>query len=1009
MSLPRFMQPRRSARAADTSLPLALEARPRRLWLSRLALACAALSGGLAGATTAFPTSCQEQGGTLSANLITAENGGTFGSIAQTSPPSYRNLESADRPGSPYSYSVNTDGTGRIRPEGTYAVTSSYGSGRLLDTFGPWQAYTGHTNGSASDAYLAVNGAVSEATFLNQMITVEANTNYEIGLWGRSTHAANSAYGGSDQAARLAIYAGTMANGVTNNLVRGDDWERGSIIFNSGNQTSIPVTFRNISTAASGNDFYVDDLFLQKCVLPSGTISGKVYRDNNANAVQDAVEPGIQGVSVKATDKNGSVATVTTNSTGTYTFSNLALSNGPYKIEVVGSSTPLSDLTATTPTSTSNVGLKANTTVPGGNFGYKPPTPPVPDSGVCKVGAPYVQSFKTSGPLAEVRNHSYLGDANTVTTTDGTYTVWNQIDHTGDGGYGLYYNVANFENRNGGTLAAPGLLYESQITVPAGANIDYENWIRSHSNTATQLQYRFYDGVSGTLLKSVDGAVATTNYTKQTASGFTSPSSKLIIRIYTLKDGTTADANVVKLDDLKLSCGSSPALSITKTHSPATFQVLQPGSYSLNVSNAAGSSPTSGTITVKDKLPVGIGAALPSGFSPASGWTCTYSGEAEQGRGYAPNPNEAQLLTCTSSTVVAAGGSVTLNIPVNVTPAAGSSVLNKASVGGGGDLDVQPDPATCTVGAQCAQDSAPVTPLTTPPATCTTGTPTNLLSSTLKGYQDNDSATIQTDGVLIANAAAYSTGTGPSGSFVIDGSYFFNNGYGNVSKASTLQLIVNGTVYASFLTENAYSGRATVTPQNGATLPGGVSSMTLNRYSNSPIWITLPASLKSVASVQIKFISTGGGGEVSDDYNYNLPTLLACVPPAPPKAVVGKTVQNISAGGPVTNATIGKPGDVLEYCIKATNIGGSSATKLALGDNIPASTAALPGGYGAGKDIKYTLPNGTVQYLTFAADADTGLLGKDTNGVTPRVIVSDPALVLAPQQSFEVCFRTTIN
>ena len=101
---------------------------------------------------------------------------------------------------------------------------------------------------------------------------------------------------------------------------------------------------------------------------------------------------------------------------------------------------------------------------------------------------------------------------------------------------------------------------------------------------------------------------------------------------------------------------------------------------------------------------------------------------------------------------------------------------------------------------------------------------------------------------------------------------------------------------------------------------------------------------------------------------------LSCTFPAP-KANVNKTVQNITANGPVTNATLGKPGDVLEYCIKATNIGGSDITKPSLGDNIPANTAALPSGYGAGKDIKYTLPSGTVQYLTFAADADAGLLG----------------------------------
>ncbi|TSA86785.1 DUF11 domain-containing protein [Deinococcus detaillensis] len=1330
MRLPRLIQPRSSAPAVligllgdrpsspEVAAPVSIPA--TQPWLLRLALTCAALSGGVASASTTFGSLCQEQGGTLSPNLITAESGGTFGSIARTSPPTYRDLESADRPGSPYSYTNNTDGTGRIRPEGTYAVTSSYGSGNLLDVYGPWQAYTGHTNGGGTDAYLAVNGAVSQATFLNQTIAVERNTNYEIGLWGRSPHAASSAYGGSDQAAKLSISAGGLANGVTNNLVRGDDWERGSIIFNSGNQTSVPVSFKNISTVAEGNDFYVDDLFLQKCVVSSGTISGKVYRDNNGNASQDGGEPGIQNVAVKATDKNGSVATVTTGSDGSYSFPNLSLGNKPYKIEVVAASAPLSGLTATTPTSTSGVSPQANITVPGGNFGYKPPTPTIPDSGTCTVSTPYIQSFNRSGPLAEARNHDYLSNADTVTSTTGTYTLWNQIDHSGNNGYGLYYNVANFENKNGGNLSTPGLIYESRITVPAGSTIGYENYVRSHSNSATQLQYRFYDGVSGSLLKSVNGAVVTTDYTRQIVDGFVSPSDKVVLRIYTLKDGTSADANVVKLDDIKVTCpvpatldlkvektgpatanvgevfsftvtssnvsqgtalnvvttdtlpaglnfvsadnggtynapsrtvtwptvaslapnakqvysvsvsadvvsagqsltnvakvatptpetdltnntdqatvkitnptvpvpdsgtcttaapylqtfnsggplvevrnhrylsdantvtntdgtytvwnqidhtgnggsalyynianfenknggnltipgllyesqitvpaGStisyenyvrshsntatqiqyrfydgvtntllqtyngalattdytkqsvpsfvSPsnkviirlytlkdgttadlnvlklddikltcplpvaALSITKTHIPATFQVLQAGLYNIKVSNAAGSAPTSGVITVKDQLPVGIGAALPSGFSPAAGWTCTYSGEAEQGVGYAPNPNEAQLLTCTTTNVLASGSSVNLSIPVNVTPKAGSSVVNKASVGGGGDTDPIPDPATCTVGARCAQDIAPVTPLPLPPATCSTGTPTNLLASPITGYQDNDNATLQSDGKLITDAAAYSTGTGPSGSFVIDGTYYFNNGYGPVSKASTLQLIVNGTVYASFLTEDAYSGRASVVPSNGASLEGGAASLTLNRYTSSKIWVTLPSSVKSISSVQVKFISNASGGGVSDDYGFTVANALACTQPAPPKALLDKTVQNITANGPVTRDSLGKPGDVLEYCLTASNIGNTSVTKLGLGDNIPASTTAQVGGYGTGKDVKYTLPDGSTKFLTFAADGDAAQLGKDTNGITPRLFVNDTTLTLAPSKSFIVCFRATIN
>ncbi|WP_293914363.1 SdrD B-like domain-containing protein [Deinococcus sp.] len=668
-----------------------------RLTLLRLTLACAALPCSLAAAAGTTSTICQDQGGILdSVNLITAENAGSFGSQGGT----YRDLESADQPGTPYSYAGNDPNTGRqaqglLVPEGKYLVLSSQGGGNgKINSFGPWQAYTGHTSGAANDAYLAVNGFTSEATFLKQTVPVEPNTNYEIGVWARSPHAANSPFGDLASAPKLSIQAGAQASGVTDPLVRGDLWERGSVIFNSGNSSSIPVTLKNVSTVVQGNDFYVDDLFVRKCTLPSGTVSGKVFRDNDGNASQNG-EPGIGGATVTVTDKNGSVATTTTAADGTYTFPNLPLNNGPYTVAVDGakSASQLAGLSASTPTSTANVKPIANQTVPGGNFGYKPPAT-VPDTGVCTADKPYVQSFDKPGPQAGITNvYAYNADPNVVTATDATYNMWNAIDHTGNGGYALFMNIASYEGNNGAVLNNPGVLYESRITVPAGSTINYQNYVRSHSNGGTQLQFRFLDGVSGAELQRADGAPSTTGYVLQTVPAFVSPSSSLVLRIYTLRDGTVQDINALKLDDLK----------------------------------------------------------------------------------------------------------------------------------------------------------------------------------------------------------------------------------------------------------------------------------------------------------------------------------LTCTPPQPPQPVVDKTVQNITANGPVTKETTGKPGDVLEYCITATNTGGSNATKLGLGDNIPNSSQALPGnlpgGYGAGKDIKFTGPDLVVKYLTFAADADTGqLLPAVLNPpAAPRIVVSDPALKLSVGQKFQVCFRTTIN
>jgi uncharacterized repeat protein (TIGR01451 family) len=636
---------------------------------------------------------------------------------------------------------------------------------------------------------------------------------------------------------------------------------------------------------------------------------------------------------------------------------------------------------------------------------------PIPDSGTCTANASYVQSF--NGPnaaVAEVRNHRYLSNPDTVTSTDGTYTLWNQIDHTGNNGYALYYNVANFENRNGGTLSTPGLLYESQITVPTGALINYQNYVRSHSSTATQLQYRFYDGVSGTLLKSVDGPLVGTDYSKQTVPTFTSTSTKLILRIYTLKDGTTADANVVKLDDLSLSCASPSvpaALKIVKTHSPATFQAGEQGTYTLNVSNLASSGTprlaTTGTITVTDTLPTSVGVAPASGFQVTSGgltWTCTYPDETVNGY-----TTSGQTVTCTTSGSLAAGAGSQISFLVTVLPDASGTIVNTAAVSGGGDSFNGGKPASGAAcdATHCSTDTSPVTALPTPPTVCTSGTTTNLVATpNFTGYSDRDNGTDSYPVALIGNAVSYRQGLGSGGAFILDLDWWYNNGLGEPSQASTLSLYVNGTEYSRITSTDGYGGAANLVGLNGASVSVGW----LNRgyykgvYPKVRSFLTLPVSVTQISSVELRF--TGGRiTGVSDDYGFNLRAINACTKPLAKVSAV-KTVQNITAGTAASVTGSGKPGEVLEYCIVTQSIGNANVTKLAFSDNVPTNTTAQSGAYGAGKDIQILLPSGT-SYATFAADNDAGELSAGA------VSVNLPTLTLTSGQSFTVCFRATIN
>ncbi|WP_064013782.1 SdrD B-like domain-containing protein [Deinococcus puniceus] len=938
----------------------------------RLALRLALLAP-LVGGVASAQSMCQANGGTLEiTNLVTNESRGTFGTLGAF----YRDLEPANRPGAPYQFSSTTQFDSFGRPgvlvlNQKYTVTSTFGSGARLNSYGPWQAYPGHTTGSADDAYLAVNGAVSQATFLRQPVTLKPNTTYEVGLWGRSPHAANSIYGGPGGSAQLAITVDGLATGTTTDLLRGEDWERGSVIFNSGNTTSSTVFYKNISTADEGNDFYVDDVYLQECVLPSGSMTGTVYQDSNANGVQDNGEPGIAGVTMKETDRNGSTSTVVTDSNGRYTFSNLPVLNNAYRTDVVASSAPLQGLIATTPTSTTGVNVVANSTVPGGNYGYKPPNTQT-DLAVYKYVDLNHPDFPSRDPAI---SQYYRGD-----------TV-------------AYY----YEAFNNGPNAADGA---KLVDAPRQAGqLSYLTWTCTASGGAQCPAASGTGAPNLTLPKFPSGGKVVVRY----FAVVNVIVSQLYNTVTITPPVTVIDTNPANNSDTVYICAHLiPDLTLTKT-SNGPWTVLQPGAtYTLTVTNKGTASTGGALITVEDLLPVGIGAAFPSGFSPAPGWTCTYQGEAEQGKGVGLNPFEAQRVLCTSSVSIAVNGVVNLTLPVNVTPNATATVFNRASVGKSNDPDPRPKAELCNkTSYPCAVDTTTVSPRPLPPvATCPVGTPVNLLASPLEAYVFLDNVTSETPATLIANAAAYTVPT--TGSFIVDGSYFFNNGVAlnnAASLPSTLQLVINGTVYATFLTEAGYSGRASVTAQNGATLVGGTATtaLQLNRTSTTNIWVQLPASVTSITDAKVIFKSTSPGTEASDDYSFSVKSIYGCFAPNP-KATVTKTAQNITANGPVGITGTGKPGEVLEYCITTTNTGNIGLGKLGFGDNVPANTAFKLGAYGAGRDIRVTYPAPLAEaFLTAAADADLGVLAAG------RVTVNPSNFVLAPGKAYTVCFRATIG
>jgi uncharacterized repeat protein (TIGR01451 family) len=131
--------------------------------------------------------------------------------------------------------------------------------------------------------------------------------------------------------------------------------------------------------------------------------------------------------------------------------------------------------------------------------------------------------------------------------------------------------------------------------------------------------------------------------------------------------GDTTPGNNTDTDPTSINTTSLPDLTIVKTHSGSFVRGQPGGVYTLVVSNV-GPIVTSGTVTVTDTLPAGLIATSIAG----PGWTCVLA-----------------TLTCTRADALAAGASyppITLNVSVELT--APDSLVNNASVSGGGDSDL---------------------------------------------------------------------------------------------------------------------------------------------------------------------------------------------------------------------------------------------------------------------------------------------------------------------------------
>ena len=139
--------------------------------------------------------------------------------------------------------------------------------------------------------------------------------------------------------------------------------------------SAVPASFTNVAEA-SGTDIGGNTLTVQDdadvVVVPTGSVTGLVFLDSNANGVFDA-ETLLGGVQVDLVDSLGAVvAATTTDPSGEYRFDNVPI--GDYTVDVMGSdpNIPAAHL-LTTANDPQPVTVLASTETRGTDVGYAPP------------------------------------------------------------------------------------------------------------------------------------------------------------------------------------------------------------------------------------------------------------------------------------------------------------------------------------------------------------------------------------------------------------------------------------------------------------------------------------------------------------------------------------------------------------------------------------------------------------------------------------------------------------
>ena len=184
------------------------------------------------------------------------------------------------------SYIIGTGGTyGQLSNEGTYAVTSNANNVHTNFT-----SFFDHTLGTSAGSMMCINGASSPISIWCETITVVPNTNYDFSAWGASCTASNPAI------LQFSINGTLLGTPLSLPTTTGL-WTRFHALWNSGANTSITICIYDQQTAASGNDFAIDDIAFRQVCYATDSVYLRVA--NMQPGIADTVKLGCAADTVK--------------------------------------------------------------------------------------------------------------------------------------------------------------------------------------------------------------------------------------------------------------------------------------------------------------------------------------------------------------------------------------------------------------------------------------------------------------------------------------------------------------------------------------------------------------------------------------------------------------------------------------------------------------------------------------------------------------------------------------